>query len=115
MLDQGVVLRRKHKHEQEGDGVDKDYSNKVWDIKKNAILAHCRLIKWADAILVVNEEKNGIAGYIGGNVLMEIGFALWYNKKIFYLYETPKEVSYREELFGVKPIILGGNLDKLKF
>ncbi len=100
---------------QEDDDVYKDYSNKVWDIKKNAILAHFRLIKWADAILVVNEEKNGIAGYVGGNVLMEIGFALWYNKKIFYLYETPKEVSYREELFGVKPIILGGNLDKLKF
>ena len=100
---------------QEDADVYEDYSNKVWDIKKNAILAHFRLINWADAILVVNEEKNGVSGYIGGNVLMEIGFALWYNKKIFYMYETPKEVSYREELFGVKPTILGGDLNKLDF
>ncbi len=110
-----VEMMTRFLDKQEDDDVYKDYSNKVWDIKKNAILAHFRLIKWADAILVVNEEKNGIAGYVGGNVLMEIGFALWYNKKIFYLYETPKEVSYREELFGVKPTILGGDLNKLTF
>ena len=37
----------------------------------------------SDAILVINNEKNGILGYIGPNVLMEIGLAFHLNKKIF--------------------------------
>ena len=32
-------------------------------------------IKRGDAILVCNFDKNGIKNYIGGNTLMEIGFA----------------------------------------
>jgi len=32
-------------------------------------------IKSGDAILVCNFDKNGIPNYVGGNILMEIGFA----------------------------------------
>ena len=35
------------------------------------------------AILVVNEEKNGIPNYIGANTLVEIGMAFTWGKKIF--------------------------------
>src|SRR5689334_21720269 len=33
------------------------------------------LMQGADALLVVNLDKNGIKNYVGGNALMEIGFA----------------------------------------
>jgi len=42
-------------------------------------------IKSGDAVLICNFDKNGIKNYIGGNTLMEIGFAHVNNKKIFYL------------------------------
>ena len=39
----------------------------------------------ADAVLVLNYDKKGIKNYIGGNTLMEIGFAHVLNQKIFLL------------------------------
>lgn len=93
--------------------VYQDPTNQIWDIKKGAILAHFRKVFWSDAILVVNYEKNDIPGYVGGNTLMEIGFALWYRKKIYLLNDIPVEVSYREEIFGMKPTVLSGDLNKI--
>ena len=45
---------------------------------------HYRRILASDAILIVNGEKRGIANYIGGNVLMEMGQAYVNHKKIFF-------------------------------
>lgn len=63
-------------------------------------------IKKCDAILVINNEKNGVKAYIGANVLMEIAFAFYFRKKIFILHDIPSEASYREEMlcFGVTEI-----------
>lgn len=69
-------------------------------------------IKNSDAILVCNFEKNGIAGYVGGSVLMEIGYAYVLGKKIFFLYPIP-EITYKEELTAVQPTILNGDLNKI--
>jgi len=84
----------------------------VWDRKAEAILRHFDKIAWSDAILVANYNKNNIKGYIGGNTLMEMGLALFLKKKIYLLNETP-ELSYKEEILGVKPIILNGDLNKI--
>lgn len=69
-----------------------------------------------DAILVVNEEKNGIKGYVGGASLMEIGVAFYLNKKIYILNKLPdeSELSYICEIKQVKPIIINGDLSKIK-
>ncbi len=91
----------------------KDLNNPIWQLKHNAIQAHFRKILWADAILVLNYEKNDIAGYVGGNTLMEIGFAAWHSKKIYFLNDIPENVSYREELFASKPTILNGDLSNI--
>ena len=56
-------------------------------------------IKGADAILVLNFDKDGIRGYIGGNVFLEMGFAHVLNKKIF-LYNPIPEISYKDEISG---------------
>ena len=70
-------------------------------------------IKNSDLVLVCNFEKNGIPGYIGGSALMEIGYAHVLDKKIFFLYQIP-EISYKEELVAARPIILNGDLNKIK-
>jgi hypothetical protein len=44
---------------------------------------HFKKVLDSDAILVTNFEKNGVEGYIGGNVLMEITLAFHYKKPIF--------------------------------
>lgn len=76
-------------------------------------------IKWyynaivnSDAILVVNLNKNGSENYIGGNVLMEIGFAHVHDKKIFLLNPAP-EVGYKDEILAVSPVVLNGDLSKI--
>lgn len=60
----------------------------------------------SDAILVINNEKNGVSGYIGANVLMEIAFAFFYHKKIFIWNPIPDNAPYLEELriFAVQVI-----------
>ena len=62
---------------------------------------------------VCNYDKKDIKGYIGGNTLMEMGLAFFLKKKIYLLNEIP-EISYKEEILGVKPIIIIGDLSKIE-
>lgn len=68
----------------------------------------------SDAILVLNFDKKEIKNYIGGNTLMEIGFAHVNNKKVFLLNPPPKEISYIDEIEAMVDIILDGELEKIK-
>lgn len=77
-------------------------------------------IKWyynaiyeSDAILVLNFDKRGIKNYIGGNTLMEIGFAHVNDKKVFLLNDIPEEVSYVDEIKAIVDFVLGGDLSKI--
>ncbi len=79
------------------------------------------LIKWyykaicnSDAILVLNFDKNGIKNYIGGNTLMEMGFAHVNCKKIFLLNPVPEELSYAAEIKAMVDSTLDGDLNKIK-
>jgi hypothetical protein len=77
----------------------------------DAIRVHYQKIVAADAILVVNYDKRGIAHYVGGNSLMELGFGHVLGKKIFLLYPIP-DMPYTDEITAVQPIILDGDLTK---
>ena len=77
-------------------------------------------IKWyhnaimsSDAILVLNYDKKGIKNYVGGNTLMEIGFAHVSDKKIFLLNPIPEEVSYTDEIKAMADVIISGDLNKI--
>jgi len=70
-----------------------------------------RVVK-SDAILVLNFDKNGIANYVGGNTLMEIGFAHVHNKKIFLLNDIP-DMQYKEEIEAMQPTILKNDLTQI--
>ena len=87
--------------------------NLVCDKKEMAIKLHFQKVEWCDAILILNYDKNNISNYIGGNTLLELGLAFYLNKKLFLLNEIP-EVSYKEEILGMKPIIINNDLSKIK-
>lgn len=67
-----------------------------------------------DAILVVNGEKNGIAGYIGANVLMEIGLAFYLRKEIYLWNPVARMAPYKEELLAFAAEEISQKLDKIK-
>jgi hypothetical protein len=69
-------------------------------------------IKEGDAILLVNIERKGIDGYIGGNSFLEMGFAHILNKPIYLLHKIP-DMIYKDELEAMNPILLNGDLSKI--
>lgn len=81
-------------------------------IQNNLIKRYYEIIKNADAILVVNMDKKGIENYIGGNTLIEMAFAHVLDKKIFLLNPIP-EISYKDEIIAMQPIILDNDLAKI--
>lgn len=87
--------------------------HKIWDMKEGAINDHFEKIDWCDAILVINHEKRGIGGYIGGNTLIEIGVAFYLKKKIYIQNFVSSELSYKQEIMGMKPVILDCDLSKI--
>ena len=80
----------------------------------DAIREFWRAMQGADAVLVLNYDKNGIKNYIGGNTLMEIGFAHVLNQKIFLLNPIPEILYYKTEIEAVKPVIVNGDLSLIK-
>jgi predicted RNA-binding protein with PUA domain len=70
-------------------------------------------IKEGDAVLVVNETIKEIKNYIGGNSFLEMGFAHVLNKKIYLLNDIP-EIGYKDEIIAMQPIIINGDLGKIK-
>lgn len=94
------------------DNLDADYKH----LKETDMLRKCfNLVADSDAILVLNHEKNGIKGYIGTSVLMEIGLAHFLNKKIFLINELPhfNEQRWSQEVHAMQPIVINGNLEKI--
>lgn len=84
----------------------------VWKKKAEAMRNHFDKVAWAEAIVVCNYDKNGIKGYIGANTLMEIGLAFHLKRQIYFLHSIP-EVSYKEEILGMWPIVLNEDLKKI--
>lgn len=82
--------------------------------KTKAIREHFGEIEQADAILVVNDEKHGQANYIGPNVLMEMAVAFALHKPIYILNDIPKESPLLDEIHGLEPIPLRGNMNLLQ-
>jgi nucleoside 2-deoxyribosyltransferase len=83
----------------------------VWERKNQAIKWHNDKINQADVILVLNYDKNGVTNYIGGNTLMEVGVAFWLKKPIYLFNPIPEGVSYFEEIKGMRPIVINGDLN----
>lgn len=77
-------------------------------------------IKWwhnsiinSDAVLICNFDKNNIKNYVGGNTLIEMGFAHVSDKKVFLLNFMPEGLSYVEEIKAMTDVVLNGDLNKI--
>ena len=66
-----------------------------------------------DAVLILNFEKKGIPNYIGGATFLEVYKSWELGKKIFFYNPLPN-CSFTDELIGINPIIINGNLNLLK-
>ncbi len=86
----------------------------AYDRKKFLTEHHFNKVAKGDAILVLNYEKNSRPGYIGGAVLMEMGVALHLKKPIYILHPIDESVGYKEEILGMLPVILHGDLARIK-
>lgn len=82
--------------------------------KTKLMTGHLKEVKKGDITLVTNLEKHGVLGYIGGNVLMEMAIALFLKKKIYLLHQPDKNSPFLEEILGMQPVILDGDLSKIK-
>jgi nucleoside 2-deoxyribosyltransferase len=81
------------------------------------IMRECmRKIEEADAVLVLNYEKNGIKGYVGTAALMELGLAHYFKKRIFLLHEVPdpRVARWAHEVLIFQPEIIHGDLEKIQ-
>jgi len=81
--------------------------------KAKLMKAHFKKVVEGDAILVLNYEKNGIQGYIGGNGLMEMAIAFHHKKPMYVLNTVPESLSIYEEVMGMQPTFLNGDLSKI--
>ncbi len=73
-------------------------------------------IKESDAVLVLNMDKKGIAGYIGGSTLMEMGFAYGHGKRLYLWSDIParsERIHYVDEIVDMEPVVIHGDLDKI--
>jgi nucleoside 2-deoxyribosyltransferase len=81
-------------------------------IEFDFIREHFRKIEKADAIFVLNYEKNGLRGYIGGNTFLEMGYAYGLGKKIYLLYPIP-EMDYKTEMHAMRPIVIDSEIERI--
>jgi nucleoside 2-deoxyribosyltransferase len=95
------------------DDLDADFRHCV----ENEIMKkHFGFIEQSDAILVLNNKKNGVDGYIGTATLMELGVAHHLGKKIFLLHDIPqpKDARWAHEVRILQPVVLNGDLAKIR-
>lgn len=78
------------------------------------IRGHFKEIEKSDAILVMNYEKHGKKNYIGPNVLMEMSIAFYLDKPIYVLNGAPEDSPLIDEIFGLEPIFLDGDISKIE-
>ena len=87
-----------------------DYKRKTYLMRK-----HFAKVASANAILMINFEKNGIKGYIGGNGLMEMGLQFYLKKPIYLYNPPPQDHPLTEEILGMNPIIINQDLSRVKW
>lgn len=96
----------------EKDGWSEMTQNQIADQKGYLIRQHLAKISASKAILVYNDMKNGVEDYIGGSTFMEMSAAFVLDKPIF-LYSPIPDMTYRDEMVALGPIVLGGDLSKI--
>lgn len=83
---------------------------------ENNIMKRCfDQVAESDAIIILNNKRNGIEGYIGTSALMEMGIAHFLGKKIFLWNPVPhyNNIRWAHEVNIMQPVQLNGDLKKI--
>lgn len=67
-------------------------------------------IEESDGLLIVNNKKRGIEGYLGTSVLMEMGLAYYLKKKVYLVNPIDMDQGYALEVALINPVVLSGDL-----
>jgi len=81
--------------------------------KQKMMLHHEVMIRECDAVLVLNFEKNGQKNYIGGATFLEIFKAFELKKKVFLYNPIPCNI-FTDEILGINPVVIDGDLERIK-
>lgn len=103
-------------HLQDETFVDSLEENLQFCIREDVMRRNFKEVTNQDGVLVLNHKRNDIEGYIGISALLEMGIAHFHGKKIF-LYNTPpdyRKVRWAHEVAIMQPVILNGDLTKIK-
>ena len=100
-----VPLQKERKKEM---GLEKHVQWKAAMMRKDPINIAPR-----DGILVLNFEKNGQKNYIGGAIFLEM-YTTWGMKKKIFLYNPIPDCIFTNELVGLNPSIIHGDLHLIK-
>ena len=96
-------------------GVDKVLpDDAIWKIKEKAMLEYKTLMDNAEALLVCNFDKGEKKNRIGDNTFMEMGYMFFTGKKIYVLQGPPYGDDKIEEVLGMRPTFLKGDLGKME-
>ena len=83
------------------------------EFKAEMLREQVEKIKANDAVLVLNFEKDGQENYIGGATFLEVYKAWELGKKIFFYNPLPTGMLH-DELTGINPKVINGNLTQIK-
>ncbi len=81
--------------------------------KGRLVRRHIANIERSKVVLAMNYDKHGIDNYIGSNTFLEMGIGFFLEKPIYLYNPVPKQDNY-EEILALEPIILKGDLTKIK-
>lgn len=87
--------------------------NEIWKIKEEAIFSFKPKMDEVDAMLVCNFDKGEKKNRIGANTFLEMGYMFFMKKKLYVLYEPPYGDDKIEEVLGMRPTFLYGDLSRL--
>lgn len=78
-------------------------------VRRELMRDYFERINRSDAVLLYNVAKHGIAGYVGGNTLLEAGHAFASGLEVFMFNDLP-DMPYRPEIAGMNPIVINGDV-----
>lgn len=87
--------------------------NDIWKIKERGMMDYKKIMDNTDVLLVCNFDKGEKKNRIGDNTFMEMGYAFFIGKKICVLQGPPYGDDKIEEVLGMRPAFLYGDLEKL--
>jgi len=90
------------------------YQNKDdFHLKKALMDEHFKEVAAGDALLIVNDTKHGVDGYVGANVLMEMAIGYFLKKPVYVLNNVSDKNSVYEEVMGMGCAQISGDLSKI--